>query len=291
MNVAMFGAGLMGRPMAQRLKDAGHSVTVYNRTISKVADLPQAGIPITDRPEGAIREAECLLLMLADARAIRDVLLTSSARQELAGRTVIQMGTISPRESQSLQSEIHAAGGGYLEAPVLGSITEVHAGKLIVMVGASPDQFRRWAGILQSFSTEPRLIGPVGKAAALKLALNHFIAAEMAAFALSLGLIERQDVPIETFMQVLRASALYAPTYDKKLPRLLKRDYTNPNFSTRHMLKDVNLVLQEAGKLGLTTSSLDGVPGLLEKTIERGLGDEDYSALYETVNPSQDVKR
>ncbi len=285
MKIAVLGAGLLGRPMAERLNAAGHAVHVFNRTRAKIADLSTAGIAIMDRPEEALAAASCVILMLADAPAIREVILLPASRQALAGRTIIQMGTIGPDESVALQREVQTAGGDYFEAPVLGSIAEVRAGKLMVMVGAEPDQYSRWADLLAVFGPPPRLIGPVGRAAALKLALNHFIAAETAAFALSVGLVERRGIPVETFMAILRDSALYAPTFDKKLSRMLKRDYSNPNFSTAHLLKDVTLFLNEARARGLNTASLDHVPLLLQKTIEKGFSEADYSALYEAVNP------
>lgn len=288
MNIAVLGAGLMGRPIAERLKAAGHAVTVYNRTRDKIVDLPKAGIAIGERPEEAVRAASCVLLMLADARAIREVLLSDPVRAELSGRTVIQMGTIGPRDSQTLQRDVTAAGGDYLEAPVLGSIVEARTGTLLLMVGATPEQFARCADLLRCLGPEPRLIGPVGQASALKLALNHLIAAEITAFALSLGLIQREGIAVDTFMGILRQSALFAPAFEKKLPRLLKREYVNPNFSTKHLLKDVELFLTEAKKLGLNTSSLDGVPPLLRKTIAQGLADMDYSALNEAVNRQRD---
>ena len=290
MNIAVLGAGLMGRPMAERLKAAGHAVAVYNRTIEKVLALRQAGVDIHERPEEAIRAASCVILMLADAKAIRAVLLSSTVRQELKGRTVVQMGTIGPKESQAIGKLVLDAGGDYLEAPVLGSIAEVQTGKLLVMVGGTPEQFANWADLFRCFGPEPRLIGPVGQAAALKLALNQLIAAEIAAFSLSLGLVLREGIPVDTFMAILKQSALFAPTFEKKLPRLLKRDYAKPNFSTRHLLKDVELFLKEATTAGLNTSSLEGVRPLLTKTIERGMADEDYSALFETVNPASKIR-
>jgi 3-hydroxyisobutyrate dehydrogenase len=135
-------------------------------------------------------------------------------------------------------------------------------------------------------TTSPTYIGRIGQAAALKLALNQLIAAEIAAFSLSLGLVRRENIDVATFMTILRESALYAPAYDKKLPRLLERDYENPNFSTGHLLKDVRLILDEAEVCGLSTSGLEGVVPLLSRAISEGLGELDYSALYEAVDPS-----
>jgi len=84
---------------------------------------------------------------------------------------------------------------------------------------------------------------------------------------------------------VLRKSALYAPTFDKKLARLAERNYAQPNFSARHLLKDVELTLAAADSARLSPGGLPGVRSLLIDTIALGLGDVDYSALYERVDP------
>lgn len=287
MKVGFIGTGLMGLPMAQRLIEAQLPVVAYNRTAEKVEALRGAGAAIASSPAEVLQESNCVILMLTDARAIAEVLLSESSRHHLAGKTVIQMGTIAPTESRTLAEKLTSFGAEYLEAPVLGSIPEAKAGNLIVMVGSTPEQCDRWRGLLQNFGPEPKLIGPVGAAAAAKLALNQLIGSLTAAFALSLGFAQQQGVEVEAFMQILRQSALYAPTFDKKLQRMLQRDYANPNFPTKHLLKDTNLFITEAASIGLNVSSLDGVRQILEIAASRGLTDSDYSALFDAVNPPQ----
>jgi 3-hydroxyisobutyrate dehydrogenase len=288
MHVALLGTGLLGRSVAERLQATGHSLTVYNRSPEKTQSLHQRGIRIAVNAKEAISRAEVILLLLSDAAAIHALLFDPVTCPALAHRTIIQMGTIGPAESRSIQREIERFGGRYLEAPVLGSIAEAHAGTLLIMVGGTPEQYAEFAPLLQSVGAEVQLIGPVGKAAGLKLALNQLIAAEMAAFALSLGLVRREGIAVESFMAILRKSALYAPMFDKKLSRLSERNYANPNFSTRHLLKDVELVINAAESAHLTTEALLGVRSLLTKTIARGLESVDYSALYEVVDPAED---
>jgi 3-hydroxyisobutyrate dehydrogenase len=283
--IAVLGTGLLGRAIAERLYAVGHPLVAFNRTPAKALPLQTQGIAVVGAPELALSQAECALLLLTDAAAIRAVLFTPACSAALTGKTVVQMGTIAPNESVEIQREVEQRGGVYCEAPVLGSLAEAKAGTLFVMVGGTDAQFTTWSSVFHSLGREPQRIGPVGSAAALKLALNHLIAAETSAFALSLGLVQRSGVRVETFMAILRDSALYAPTFDKKLPRLLKRDYHHPNFSSRHLLKDVRLVCREAAARRLTTDALEGLPSPLEQAIERGFGDLDYSALFEVVNP------
>ncbi len=285
MHVAVLGTGLLGRAVAERLRATGHTVTVYNRTRARTEPLRAMGIQIAASEAEAMRDADCALLLLADAVAIRSVVLNAESHAALAGRTIIQMGTIGPEESREFHTAISAAGGDYLEAPVLGSIAEAKAGALLIMVGGTRGQMDRWNPLLRALGREPRLIGTIGQAASMKLALNQLIASEIAAFSLSLGLIRRSGVAVELFMSFLKESVLFAPTFEKKLPRLQHRDYAHANFSTRHLLKDVNLILKEGEKRGLVTKSLDGIVDLLENTIARGHGADDYSAVYEEIDP------
>jgi 3-hydroxyisobutyrate dehydrogenase len=280
MKIGFLGTGLMGAPMVARLLGEGITVIAYNRTLEKLEPLHQLGAKITTEPEQVIQEADCIILMLTNAAAIQEVLRLNSAQSHLNNRTIIQMGTIAPSESKQLREQIVAQGGEYLEAPVLGSIPEAKNGTLLVMVGATTVQFSQWSSLLAHFGSEPMLIGEVGSAAALKLALNQLIASLTSAFALSLAFLSKQEVDIEKFMTILRQSALYAPTFDKKLTRMLGENYANPNFPTKHLLKDVNLFLTESEQLDLTVFPLTGVQRLLEKALSLGLADEDYSALY-----------
>lgn len=287
MKIGFLGTGLMGEPMAEKILKANHQVIAYNRTKSKLEPLKTAGAEIAESPAEVIKDADCVILMLSDAAAIKSLVLSESAKKELSGSTILQMGTISPQESKAIRDEVVAAGGEYLEAPVLGSIPQVKSGSLIVMVGATPEQFQRYLSLFKIFSPEPLLIGEVGTGAALKLAMNQLIGSLTTAFSLSLGLIMRQGIEIETFMKVVRESVLYAPHFDKKLERMVDRNFANPNFPTKHMLKDTKLFINAAESLGLDVSLQEGVRQVLEKTIELGLGDEDYSALFSGVNPEE----
>lgn len=282
-NIGILGTGLMGQPMAKRLLESGFSVTAYNRTPSKLEPLQSLGVHIAATPREVLEASDCTILMLTDAAAIHSLLLWEDTKSGLAGHTIIQMGTITPTQSQTIHDEIVAAGGEYLEATVLGSIPEAKTGTLIVMVGSTPEQFDRWLEVLKSFGSEPLWMGEVGSSAAIKLAMNQLIGSLTSAFALSLAFIRRQGIDVEDFMKIVRQSALYAPTFDKKLQRMLDNNYANPNFPVKHLFKDASLFLEEAEALGLETSLVEGVSQVLQRTLELGLADEDYSALYRAI--------
>ncbi|WP_414530325.1 NAD(P)-dependent oxidoreductase [Nodularia chucula] len=284
MKVAFLGTGLMGLPMAQRLLAANIELVAYNRTPEKLAPLQAAGAEIVTHPRLAIREAECIILMLTNAAAIYHVLLSDTSWRTLEGRTVIQMGTITPTESQEIRDAVIGGGGEYMEAPVLGSIPEAKAGELIVMVGAEQRQYQRHLPLLKNFGEEPVFVGPVGSASGMKLALNQLIASLTTSFALSLAFVERQGINIDLFMQILRESSLYAPTFDKKLRRMLDGNYTNPNFPTKHLLKDTDLFISEAKSLGLDLVSIEAVRQLVHTAVKMSFANDDYSSIFSAIN-------
>ena len=282
-SVSVVGVGLMGMPIAVTLKHAGFDVVAYNRTSAKLEALHTHSISTTKEIDKAIIPSDFLILTLSDANAINSVLFSESL--DFSGKTIIQMGTIAPDESRELAKKIGDRNGEYLEAPVLGSIPQAKTGTLLVMAGGEQSIYEKCLPILQKLGEEPRLIGKVGSAAALKLALNQLIAALTSGFSLSLGLIQKEGVDLEQFMAILRDSALYAPTFDKKLQRMCDRNFENPNFPTKHLLKDTDLFLQAAESAGLNSVGLAGIRDVIAEAVASQLAELDYSAIYNVITP------
>lgn len=283
MKVAFLGTGLMGRPMALRLLNAGYEVIAYNRTREKALPLESAGAKVVSQPSEAINEASAAIVMVADYSACQAVLFPEKNQVNLSSKTIIQMSTISSRQSLNLKEEVQKKGGEYLEAPVLGSIAEAEKGELVVLVGSTPAQFERWHSLLKCFTPEPIYVGEVGQAATFKLALNQLIASLTTSFAFSLGLIKKRGISLDLFMQVLRKSSLYAYHFDKKLERMWGENYTNPTFPLRLLYKDVNLMVEEGLEVGLEVEALKALSHLLYKAIERGWAEKDYTAITSII--------
>ncbi|WP_036247511.1 NAD(P)-dependent oxidoreductase [Methylobacter sp. BBA5.1] len=274
--IAWLGAGLMGNPMAGRLLDEGYPIRVWNRTRAKAETLSSQGAAIADTPADAVTGSDIVFTMLSDAQAVE----TALGDVALSGKTLVQMSTIGPGENRRLAGQVNDAGGVYLEAPVLGSIPEARSGKLIIMAGGPEAAYAEVRPMLTCLGPEPRLIGSVGQASALKLALNQLIASLTVAFSTSLGFVEENGVDVDSFMEILRQSALYAPTFDKKLAKMQEHDYRNPNFPTEHLIKDIDLFKREAR--GLDTTMLDVLLQLYRRA-QAGHGREDYSCVYDAV--------
>jgi 3-hydroxyisobutyrate dehydrogenase len=273
----------MGAAIAVRLKAQGQDVVGWNRSPGKAARLAEQGLEIAGSAADAVCSSDLCILLLSDCQAISETLFSAATAPELQGRTLVQMGTIAPEESRVLARRAADAGARYLEAPVLGSLPEAADGRLILMAGGDPALFQDCLPVLGLLGQDPRLIGPVGQGAALKLAMNQLIAGLTATFSLSLGLVRAEGIGVDQFMELLRASALYAPTFDKKLPKYLSHEYGKANFPLKHLLKDAGLFRRVAEPLNMDTALLSAIEAACSRAIGEGYADQDYSALYEAL--------
>ena len=277
-SVAVLGTGLLGTAIATRLLEQGLNVHVWNRDPSRIVSLVEKGATAIDDLGKAAKNNKVVISVLRDGAATASVIGTIG---DLQSSTVVPMGTMGVEESRKLATQVADQGGQYLEAPVLGSKPQALNGSLLVMAGGEEQVFEQQQPLLCNLCQEPLLVGPVGSGAATKLALNQLIASLTHSFSLSLQLIQRAGVPVETFMAILRPSALYAPTFDKKLQRMLDHTYADPNFSTALLRKDLRLFLEEATTAGLQDQGLSGLLSLLEQAEGTDLDEQDYCALHE----------
>lgn len=283
MKISLFGTGLMGKPMGKRLIDAGHDLTVYNRTKSKTEELKNAGAKVADHPDNAVKASDVLITMLSDYNAVSGTLFKET-ENNFRGKKLIQMSTITPSESILLKDRIEALGGEYLEAPVLGSTPQATNGELIIMVGAAENQFKEFKTIFETLGKKIILMGEVGKASSTKLAMNQLIASLAASFSTSLAFAREKEVDLEKFMDILRASPLYAKAFDAKLENYLNDNYEPVHFPVKHLLKDVNLFLDESRLLKINSSIPGTVKHLLQDAIDDKHGEKDYSAIYKAIH-------
>jgi 3-hydroxyisobutyrate dehydrogenase len=279
MEISLLGTGLLGGAIGERLLRCGHALTVWNRNPERCAPLLALGARAAATPAEAVAASPLVITVLSDGATTSAVLL-EQAGAALAGRLVLQVATIAPEESQALATGLAQRGAELLELPVLGSKPEALAGSLQLMAGGSASVLERAQPVLRDLGGEAHHLGPVGAALTTKLALNQLIASLTHSFSLSLHLVQRGGVEVEAFMAILRASALYAPTFDKKLAKELADDYANPNFPTAHLRKDLQLFLQAATGAGLNTEGLGCLAQLLAQATAAGLDDLDYSSLH-----------
>lgn len=152
--IGFIGTGIMGKPMAQNLQKAGHSLFLSTHHDAAPADLLEAGAIALANPKEVAQEAEFIIVMVPDTPQVEDVLFRKDGIAEGVGpnKVVIDMSSISPTATKGFAEKIKATGAQYLDAPVSGGEVGAKAATLSIMVAAArtPSNApcrcsRRWA--------------------------------------------------------------------------------------------------------------------------------------------------
>lgn len=282
---ALVGLGAMGSRIAGRLLDARHEVVVWNRSSEKAAPLAARGARIAESPAEAARDAEAVLLMVADPEALRSVtegpdgVLAGASR----GTTLIQMSTVGPADAAELASKL-PKGVELLDSPVLGSISEAEAGTLKVFASGDPELVERWTPLLSALGTVVR-VGPVGAGTAAKLVANSTLLGTLGVLGEALGLARALGLPDARAFEVLAATPLAAQAERRREP------FETGDYPLRFALslgrKDAELIKAAASAAGVDAKVATAVAEWFAEADEAGRGDSDYSAILGYIAGSQ----
>jgi len=276
----------MGAPMALRLVDAGHDVSVWNRTSRKAAPLVERGATLAGSPAEAAAGAEAAITMVADPAALKRVVLGPDGLAEglARGASFIEMSTIGPSAVDVARTWIPEE-VEMLDAPVLGSVKEATEGTLRIFVGGSKEVFERWVPLLEGMGS-PRHIGSQGAGAAMKLVVNSTLVALMTALAEALALGDALGLEQSVVLDVLADSPIGVPARSKR-ERIETGKYP-ANFRVALAAKDAALILEEARRAGLDLPVAASAGASMEAAQAAGLGDLYYSAVVAHVrgNPA-----
>ncbi len=235
--------------MAQTLLDAGHQVTVWNRSPEASAALVAHGATAAPSPAAAASSSAIVVLMLFDGAACEQVL--SGPDGVLAGAapgtTVVNLSTIGPEESTALAARAGAVGLRYVEAPVLGSVPAVRGGSLTVLAGGEPADVAAAEPVLAVWSHAGRLrhTGPVGAATALKLVANLALGVVAAGMRDAVVLGEDFGLPRDLVLDTLALGA-FERIAGRGRDRLGADDYDGAPFTLGALEKDLGLALDRA---------------------------------------------
>jgi 3-hydroxyisobutyrate dehydrogenase len=290
--VGFVGLGLMGQPMALNLARAGTPLVVWNRTPARCAPLRAAGAEVAASPAEVFDRADAVILMPADETAI-DVVLgrgTPDFAARVAGHTVVHMGTTSPEYSGSLEADIRAAGGRYVEAPVSGSRVPAEQGQLVAMLAGDDHAVETARPLLAPMCAETFDCGPVPNALLMKLSVNLFLITLVTGLTEAFHFAERHGLDQRLLQNVLDAGPMASSVSRMKAPKLLARDFA-AQAAAEDVLKNNRLIAEAARKADLASPLLDVCHALFGETVAQGHGGEDMVAVLRALEARTDGTR
>jgi 3-hydroxyisobutyrate dehydrogenase-like beta-hydroxyacid dehydrogenase len=283
-SLGFVGLGMMGSRMVQRLLDAGHSVTGYNRTKSKAEPLIQQGMQWAETPREVAQAADVIFSNVADNDALNTV--TEGADGILAGlsagKIYIVMSTVNPALIQDIAGRVGAVGAQLLDAPVSGSKLTLEQGKLAIIVSGDEQTYEQVKPILEIIGPTVMYIGPSGQAMAAKIAINISIVTQVVTFAEGVLLAERYGVPRKQAVEIMLNSAIASPALKYRGPFVAEMP-EEAWFDVNMAQKDISLALELGRELGVALPTTSIAYDLLAEARQAGFADQDFAILYKML--------
>jgi len=282
--LGFIGLGTMGGPMVQRLLDAGHQVTGYNRTRSRAQWLVDLGMDWADSPREASQSAEVTFTMVRDTEALQAVALGPDGL--LAGlgpgKIYVDMSTVSPASIQKLAQQVAEKGARMLDAPVSGSSITLKAGQLSIMVGGDREAYEQVRPVLLDIGPTVNYVGASGLAVMMKIAVNLSLPVQILALCEGLLLAEKSGIPRDVALEVLLNSVVASPALKYRAPLILDPP-PEPLFDVNMIQKDLLLALEMGQRLGVPLPTSATANQWLNAARGMNLADQDFAVLYQVL--------
>jgi 3-hydroxyisobutyrate dehydrogenase len=285
--IAFLGLGNMGQAMAGRLIEAGHALTVYNRTVAKADALRRRGAKIAETPRVAVAGAEAIFAMVGDDEASRRI--WSGADGVLAGDIgpgafAIECSTLSHDWVLELAQAATRRGLRYIDCPVTGLPEAAAAGQLTLLVGAAGDDLAAAEPLLQPLCAEIIRFGEVGAGTTYKLIVNLMGAVQIAATAEALVVAERAGLDLGQVVEALGKGQAASPQVIRNSRRMLRGDHDRDIvFTGRLRLKDARYGVQLAQAMGVDGRLGRTAADAYQRLTDLGLGDLNESKIIDAL--------
>jgi 2-hydroxy-3-oxopropionate reductase len=283
MKIGFIGLGVMGRPMAGHLIDAGHSLTL-NRVKPASQPLVDKGGAAADTPKAVAEAAEVVILMVPDTPDVEAVLFGPDGVAEglSPGKLVIDMSSISPVATKAFAEKIEALGCDYLDAPVSGGEVGAKNAALTIMVGGTPEAFAKAKPLFEAMGKTITHVGPSGDGQTAKVANQIIVGLTIQAVAEALTFAKRAGADPAKVREALAGGFANSRILEVHGDRMVKRTF-DPGFRIRLHRKDMGLAVDSARALDLALPNTAIVEQLMNAAIARGDGDRDHSGLILTL--------
>ena len=278
--IGFIGTGIMGKPMAQNLQKAGHTLFFSEHFEKTPADLlGEHGIGLAN-PREVAQEAEFIIIMVPDTPQVEDVLFRKDGVAEgaCAGKVVIDMSSISPTATKVFAEKIKATGAAYLDAPVSGGEVGAKAATLSIMIGGCEQAFERALPLFQAMGKNITRVGGNGDGQTAKVANQIIVALNIQAVAEALLFAAKNGADPAKVREALMGGFAGSKILEVHGERMIKGTF-DPGFRISLHQKDLNLALNGARELGLNLPNTANAQQVFSTCAAIGGSNWDHSAL------------
>ena len=270
LKIGVIGLGIIGSRVAANLRAAGHQVYVWSRSPHSAPNFLGSVVEVADL-------CDIIQIFVSDDAALLEVARTMAAA--LSPRHIVAVhATVSPAAARQTAAIVESQGARYLDAPFTGSKMAAQNAQLVYYIGGSEQALAEVRPALEARAQKILHGGGVGDASVRKIATNMLTATTVQTLSEMLALVRSAGVDGAKLAEALEHNASRSGTSDLKLPAILAQNF-EPNFSLKHMLKDLRLAtaLAENGNVALPVTR--AAKSILTESLEKGWGDEDFCAV------------
>ncbi|HUX94030.1 MAG TPA: NAD(P)-dependent oxidoreductase [Ignavibacteriaceae bacterium] len=285
MKIGFVGLGLMGSRMANNLLHKENQLFVYNRTKEKAKSLIDNGAVISNSVSELALQSEVVITMLSEPGVVIEAALGENGfLKHLKKRSVwIDCSTVNPSFSKAMAEEAKKQEVRFLDAPVSGTILPAEKGELTFLIGGEKNDVEYCRPLFEAMGKKILHIGENGKGTSMKMVINLLLGQAMVAFSEGMLLGESLGISKEQIMEIILGGPVVAPFLSGKKDKLLKNNFET-EFPLQWMLKDLRLALTSAQENNLTLPLTSSAEKVFNLANESGLGEEDFSAVYNYLN-------
>lgn len=282
--IGFIGLGIMGRPMAMNLLNAGYPLAVYARRPATTQPLADAGANVHPTPAELAANAEVVITMVADTPDVEAVILSEQgiAGGAKRGTVVIDMSTISPAATRKLAEALATRGVEMLDAPVSGGEQGAIDGSLSIMVGGKPEVFARMRPLFECLGGNILHVGPAGAGQVAKACNQVLVAQTIAAVAEALVLARAAGADPVRVREALLGGFAYSRILEVHGQRMLDDNYA-PGFKSRLHCKDMRIAIETAREAGVEMPGAGRALVYLDELVRSGGGELDSAAIARMV--------
>jgi len=280
MKVGIVGLGRMGAAMSRRLRQQGLDVVGWDQKTQANQALAAEGLAIAADARAVAAVSDVVISSITEDQGARKVFggPVGFLAGDVTGKLFIEMSTLQPMTGRELTPQVEARGARLIDAPILGTIPQVHAGTLFAMVGGKPEDLERARPVLEKLTRRIVHMGPNGSGYAMKLAANIGLGAYIQAAAESLALGVRQGLALELMVDVLQETAT-ASGWLKAKADVLKGRTGDMTLDIRTLRKDIMSAVATGALTGVPMPLSTGTLTSLSAAVDGDYDDGDLAEL------------
>jgi 3-hydroxyisobutyrate dehydrogenase len=284
MDVGFIGLGVMGASMARRLLQAGHRVTVYNRTAARCQPLVAAGARVAQTPRDAAAGNAVVISVVTDSPDVEQVLLgpEGAVLGAAPGTLFIDMSTIAPEAARTIGQTLAARGHRFLDAPVTGGDVGAREGTLSILVGGDAGALEEARGLLSAMGKRITHCGGPGAGQTVKACNQILCAMNLVGVVEALHLARLGGLDQKVVLEALAPGAGGSWAFEKLGPRIASGDFA-PGFMVKLIQKDLRIVQELARSVALPLDGTALAQRLFADNEAHGEGDLGTQAMYKVL--------